>query len=177
MKEIEYKKSNSKKFEKYVGLGGYIHNEEGLQIYFPKSEPPTISEWRSYFQNNEYSIQIHTLNYFLLELNQNNKEYFKEIFGEEIFSTTSKHFELFEAFISKWYEPNSALFKGLDFTDDGGEIKNTIPNEEGNWKEIEFEDSSIIRFLDNDDSYSELFILKKDFGEFQRELKSLIDLF
>ena len=177
MKEIEYKKANTKKFERYVGLGGYIHNEAGLQIYFPKSEPPTISEWRNYFHENEYSIRLHTLNYFLLELNQNKKEYFKEIFGEEIFSTISKHFELFEAFIAKWYEPNSALFKGLDFTDDGGEIKNTITNEEGNWKEIEFNDSSVIRFLDNDDSYSELFVLKKDFGEFQKELKSLIDLF
>jgi len=177
MKEIEYKKANTKKFERYVGLGGYIHDEAGLQIYFPKSEPPTISEWRSYFQNNECSIQIHTLNYFLLELNQNSKEYFKDIFGEEIFSTISNHYGLFEAFVAKWYEPDSAIFKGLDFTDDEGEIKKTIPNEEGSWKEIEFEDSSSIRFLDNDDSYSELFILKKDFGEFQRELKSLIDLF
>jgi hypothetical protein len=77
----------------------------------------------------------------------------------------------------KWFDPSAPIFKSLDLNweDIENEVLKAKENEEGIRTEIEFNDGSRIRFLDDDDRIQSFYVTEKEYKELKASINSIIE--
>ncbi len=177
MIEIEFKTREETIFQRYVGLGGYIHTQDGLSIYFSNREMISIADWQDFFKKVDISIQLHMLNYFVLEYKQFGKSSFEQEFGKEVCTIFIKQQESIIQFVEEWFLIDSAVFKGIDLTCDELDLSNCVYDENENIIKFLLDDGSIVKVLNNDDDIRQYFVLKSNYKRFKETLDLLIGYF
>jgi hypothetical protein len=194
MRKISYKSGNSKNFQIYIDIGYCESDYYLLNFYLPNSSETksgkiyfkNYSSWFENFKKETLITKMMILRFYISEymgwsLSENNvrHEYFQELYGIETANIIKENLSFFEIFIEKWFEPQSSIFKGLDFTSDDIEdfIINSIEDEQGFVIEIQFDDGSAINFLDNNQNYDSYFVLESEYEGLMQELELIVEKF
>lgn len=192
--EVDYRSKSDPTFKRYVGIGGYCTNQDGIYSFFPKGENPDISEWREYFKTSDHAEIMLTFHEFVMAYrdNRNPKEY---EFGTEIYQIIHDHWKSFNSFIDKWFEPlpksnffffppTYGNFKGLNLNIDGIEefVEKKYYDQDENPIKVIFKDGSIMKLANTQGSdeylnYDQFFILKHEYESFINDLIELVGYF
>lgn len=140
-----------------------------------RNEKETYEEWFEKFLKEDLGSQMISINFYLLEY-KNLKDDFIEIYGNKLNKIISENFEFFSDFDSTWFDDDVPFFKGLHLSWDGleDEIKQTEKNDDGTLKTVEFNDGSIIKFLDEDDSIKSFYVAEEEYEDLVDGIENLI---
>jgi hypothetical protein len=106
-------------------------------------------------------------------------DYFADVYGEKTARVMSSNLDYFLQFNNKWFEDEYILFNGLDLSWDDIEetFVSTKEDEHGNITEIEFDDGSVLKFLDGDDSIRSFYVPEEDFPGLKNEIDLIVSKF
>lgn len=107
---ILFRTSSDSEFQIFIGIGGCdIDPQDPEQYILP--DDCSINGWIEFLKNEESIIQIVALNYVLIS------EGIENYLPQELQYNCLKNKEVIEEIISRWFVPDSSLFKFLDLTD------------------------------------------------------------
>ena len=194
MRIIKFKSPNSIDFSNYIDIGSCERDYYFINFYTPgkqekKSGKIYFKNYNDWFENykmESIGSKMIILHYYLSEymgwsISENTPqiEYFKNVYGFKIFSIISSNLSDLLQFINKWFDVPTAFFKGLDL--DWDEIKDryirTKENEDGVLTEVEFDDESVISFLDEDDTVRSFYIAEEDYLDLKNEIDYIVSRF
>jgi hypothetical protein len=77
----------------------------------------------------------------------------------------------------RWFDPAAPFFNSLDLNWDNieDEVLKAQENEHGTRTEVEFNDGSIFKFLDEDDTIQSFYVTEKEYEELKNSIKSIIE--
>lgn len=171
MRKIFYRKNKETDYEFYIDIGGCEKHYDIIPLY--KEDCHSYKEW---YENilliEELGTQILILHYYLLQINNNN------IIPYELEIRLTKNLNLFNEFNKKWFDIYAPFFNSLDlnFESIEEEIKSYKENENQIKTEVEFNDGSSIKFLDNDDNIKSFYVTEKEYKELSFEIKNILEL-
>jgi len=171
MRVIEFKKEESSKFIRYVDIGFCEMTFEILDNYLPLKNK-LYHEWYLEFKNLEIGVRIVILNYLLHLYDEGEGE---DCYGEKINNIIAENYSLFMDFNNAWFDKDLLLFNLLDLTNKvtEDEIKKVIENGVGRRKEVYFNDGSIIKFLDEDDTIDSFYVLETNYPNLVEEMAKI----
>lgn len=195
MRIVEFKAHDEDIFERYVDIGFCDRDYYILCIY--RNEEGSVEhnhslyeKWYFEFKTNEIGSQMLTLNYYLRNYHEqndigpwvlsNNPNIFIDIYGEKINKVISDNYDFFMEFNNKWFIHQSCLFDGLDLgwpEDIDDLISERIGETEDEITEVKFEDGSIMKFLDSNDTICSFYVLESDFTLLKTEIETIVNKF
>ena len=92
----------------------------------------------------------------------------------------SDNYDFFMEFNNKWFIYQSCLFDGLDLgwpEDIDDLISERIGETEDEITEVKFEDGSIMKFLDSNDTVCSFYVLESDFTLLKTEIETIVNKF
>jgi hypothetical protein len=175
MRIIKYKPADSLEFKNYIDIGSCERDYYCINFYLPgdcenSSGKRYFDSYNSWFENfklESIGSKMIILQYYLSEYmgwsndeNSPQLDYFADVYGEETTSVMSNNLDYFLQFNNQWFEDEYILFNGLDLTWDDIEetFVSTKEDEEGILTKIEFDDGSVLKFLDRDDSIHSFYV-------------------
>jgi hypothetical protein len=187
MRIIKYKPADSLEFKNYIDIGSCERDYYCINFYLPgdnenSSGKRYFDSYNSWFENfklESIGSKMIILQYYLSEYmgwsndeNSPQPDYFADVYGEETTSVMSNNLDYFLHFNNKWFKDEYVLFNGLDLTWD--DIEETFvsskADDDGITTEIEFDDGSVLRFLDRDDSIHSFYVPEEDFPGLKNEI-------
>lgn len=171
VRKILYRKNKETDYEFYIDIGGCEKHYDIIPLY--KEDCHSYKEWyENILLMEELGTQILILHYYLLQINNNN------ILPNELKIRLTKNLNLLNVFNKKWFDIYAPFFKSLDlnFESIEEEIKSYKEDENQIKTEVEFNDGSSIKFLDNDDNIKSFYVTEKEYKELSFEIKNILEL-
>ncbi len=165
MRIINYKTSKDDEYHRYVDIGSCEKHYSFLPLY--DDEKMTFDCWIGKFINQPLGVQMLTIHYYLYEINS--ESYIPIILKNKIVD----NIDLFNSFISKWFDNELPNFKGLDLNKEG--IEDEIVDENRIDSSVKFYDGSSIEFLDENEKISSFYIKEIDYIILKNEYNLLLD--
>ena len=172
---IKYKSTSSDEFISYQSIGSmaYVPGSSPEEFYslLPGYNKTTLPEWYAKFERMSEGEQIDIINYIFKEAHESYPEITKKLRQEE---------QRLKDFLSRYFD-GSMFDGGLEFIgldeSDGWVIVNEVYNDNEERIEINFEDGSVVRFIDEDEyiNYSR-FIPETDYDSFVSAVKFFVNL-
>jgi hypothetical protein len=194
MRIVKFKSTDSTEFKNFIDIGSCDRDYYFINFYIPdfnekKSGKIYFDSYTSWFENfktESIGSKMIILHYYLSEFmgwsiseNSPQVEYFENLYGVKTFNVISDNLNFLLRFHEKWFWHQTSLFKGLDF--DWDDIRDrfirTMENENGIFTEIEFDDGSIISFIDNNDDVRSFFVAEEDFIDLKNSVDSIVNMF
>jgi hypothetical protein len=178
MRIIEVKIFDSQNFELFVDIGYCEKHYDYINLWdFTKGE--RYEDWYLKTEIEPYGSIIIWLNYLLGEYKQMDFDTFNAIYSKKIGDVFRDNFELINEFNDNWFDDDLVEFKGLDLNWDGIEEKiiDITFDEDGTKKIIEFNDGTIIKFLDKDDTIRSFYVKETEYQNFKENVDKVIHLF
>jgi hypothetical protein len=194
MRIIKFKSTDSTEFKNFIDIGSCDRDYYVLYMCFPdpdvtksgKTYFESYTSWFENFKNESIGAKMLVIHYFLsqymgwnLSENSPRVEYFENLHGVKMCNVISDNLNFLLQFHEKWFWHQTSLFKGLDF--DWDDIRDrfirTVETEDGIFTEIEFDDGSIISFLDNNDDVRSFFVAEEDFIDLKNAIDSIVNMF
>lgn len=168
-RKILYKTNDVSEYITYIDIGSCEKHYDFLPLY-DESES-SYKSWYRDFQLYSIGEQIMTLHYYLIEYNSDSN------LPYELNKRILKNIDLLNEFNLKWFDPSAPIFNSLDLNweDVENEVLKAKENDEGIRTEIEFNDGSSVRFLDDNDQIESFYVTEKEFEELRASIKSIID--
>ena len=168
-RKILYKTYELSEYITYIDIGSCEKHYDFLPLY--DESKTSYNNWYRDFQLYSMGEQILTLHYYLLEYNSDG--YLPNALNQRI----SKNIDLLNEFNINWFDPSAPSFNSLDLNweDIEDEVLKAKENDEGIRTEIEFNDGSSIKFLDDDDEIQSFYVTKKEYEELKISIKSIIE--
>lgn len=168
-RKILYKTNILSEYITYIDIGSCEKHYDFLPLF--EESKTSYNNWCQDFQLLSIGTQILTLHYYLLQ--HNSEGYLPEELNERI----SKNIELLNEFNIRWFDPSAPFFNSLDLNWDNieDEVLKAQENEHGTRTEVEFNDGSIIKFLDEDDTIQSFYVTEKEYEELKNSIKSIIE--
>jgi len=168
-RKILYKTNILSEYITYIDIGSCEKHYDFLPLF--EESKTSYNNWYQDFQLLSIGTQILTLHYYLLQ--HNSEGYLPEELNERI----SKNIELLNEFNIRWFDPSAPFFNSLDLNWDNieDEVLKAQENEHGTRTEVEFNDGSIIKFLDEDDTIQSFYVTEKEYEELKNSIKSIIE--
>ena len=194
MRIIKFKPSGTSEFENYIDIGSCERDYYFINFYLPgehenRSGKLYFDSYKSWFENfkaESIGSKMIIIHYYLSEYmgwssseNTPQMDYFEDVYGEKTASIISSNLDYFLQFNNQWFEDEYSLFKGLDLDWDDIEDRfaSTKENEEGVITEIEFDDESVISFLDEDTKIKSFFVPEDDYLILKNEIERIVFMF
>lgn len=168
-RKILFKKRGQSEYFTYIDIGACEKNSDFLPLY-EKSKTSYLN-WYQDFRLYPIGQQMLTLHYYLLEFNSQTK------LPKELNYRIAKNIDSLNEFNHKWFDPAAPIFNSLDLNweDIDNEVLKAKENDEGIRTEIEFNDGSSIRFLNDDDQIRSFYVTEKECEELKTTFNSLMD--
>lgn len=168
-RKISYKSNDLSEFITYIDIGSCEKNYDFLPLY--DESKTSYTNWYRDFQLYSIGEQILTLHYYLLQYNSGS------YLPDELNKRISKNIDLLNKFNIKWFDPSAPFFKSLDLNWENieDEVLKAKENDEGIRTEIEFNDGSSIKFLDDDDEIQSFYVTEKEYEELKTGIKSIME--
>lgn len=169
-RKILYKINILSEYITYIDIGSCEKQYDFLPLF--EESKTSYNNWYQDFQLLSIGTQILTLHYYLLQ--HNSEGYLPEELNERI----SKNIELLNEFNMRWFDPAAPFFNSLDLNWDNieDEVIKAQENEHGTRTEVEFNDGSIIKFLDEGDTIQSFYVTEKEYEELKNSIKTIIRL-
>ena len=194
MRVIKFKEADSSEYKNYIDIGSCERDYYLINFYLPgehenSSGKKYFDSYNSWFENfklESIGSKMIIIHYYLSEYmgwskskNTPQLDYFADVYGEKTESVLSSNLDCLLQFNNQWFEGEYAFFKGLDLSWDGIEERfvNTIENEEGIIAEIEFDDKSMISFIDDDDTVRSFYVAEADYLNLKNNIDSIVTRF
>jgi hypothetical protein len=194
MRIIKFKSSGTSEFENYIDIGSCERDYYFINFYLPgkhenRSGKLYFDSYKSWFENfkaESIGSKMIIIHYYLSEYmgrssseNAPQIDYFEDVYGEKTASIISSNLDYFLKFNNQWFEDEYSLFKGLDLDWDDIEDRFAITkeNEEGVITEIEFDDESVISFLDENTKIKSFFVPEDDYLILKNEIERIVYMF
>jgi hypothetical protein len=194
MRIIKFKPSDTSEFENYIDIGSCERDYYFINFYLPgehenRSGKLYFDSYNSWFENfkaESIGSKMIIIHYYLSEYmgwssseNTPQIDYFEDVYGEKTASIISSNLDYFLQFNNQWFEDEYSLFKGLDLDWDDIEDRfaSTKENEEGVITEIEFDDESVISFLDENTKIKSFFVPEDDYLILKNEIERIVYMF
>lgn len=194
MQIILFKRDKESEWERYVDIGTCERDYFFINFYLPENNETksgklifkSYKAWYDNFKTESIGSKMVILRYYISEFmgwsqseNTPQLDYFKDIYGEETFSVINNNLNFFLEFINTWYVDKSPLFSGLDLAYDDIEEQfvRTEMTEDGEISEIEFEDGSIISFIENNYNYKSFFVSESEFEMLKNNIEFITSKF
>jgi hypothetical protein len=194
MRTIQYKPADSLEFKNYIDIGSCERDYYCINFYLPGDNESSsgkryFDSYNSWFENfklESIGSKMIIVQYYLREyMGWNTSEdtpqpdYFADVYGEKTARVMSSNLDYFLQFNNKWFEDEYVLFNGLDLSWDGIEetFVSTEEDEDGILTEIEFDDGSVLKFLDRDDSIHSFYVPEEDFPGLKNEIDLIVSKF
>ena len=168
-RKISYKTNDLSEYITYIDIGSCEKHYDFLPLY--DESKTSYNNWYRDFQLYSIGEQILTLHYYLLQYNSGS------YMPDELNKRISKNIDLLNEFNIKWFDPSVPFFNSLDLNweDIEDEVLKAKENDEGIRTEIEFNDGSSIKFLDDDDEIQSFYVTEKEYEELKTRIKSIIE--
>ena len=170
-KKISYKPNNLSEYITYIDIGACEKHYDFLPLY--EASKSSYKNWYRDFQLFSMGEQILTLQYYLHQYNSDGN------LPNALYERISKNIDSLNEFNLKWFDPSAPIFKSLDLNweDVENEVLKAKENKEGIRTEIEFNDGSRIRFLDDDDDdrIQSFYVTEKEYKELKVSINSIIE--
>ena len=88
--EVDFRRKSDLEYKRYVGIGGYCTNRDGIYIDFPPGDDPSMSEWREYFNSSNNAQILLTFHEFVMSYRET-KDPQNYGFGQEIYMIIKAH--------------------------------------------------------------------------------------
>jgi hypothetical protein len=165
MNKIEYKIEKMHNYDVYIDIGCVEKDYYALPLY---DLTKSYIEWLDNFKKKPIGVQIQTINYYLLEIDNES--------SSPIIEKIKLNLKIFKQFNDKWFEKDTSIFRGLDFNYD--EIEDQIIETKINGKEkkIKFKNGSILKYKFTEIEIKSFYILEREYNKFKDELISLIKI-
>jgi hypothetical protein len=194
MRIILFKQDIQSEWERYVDIGTCDRDYYSLNIFLSENHESISGKiyfenykaWYENFKIETLGSKMLILRYYISEYmgwgqseNSPQLKYFQDCYGKETFSVINNNLNFFLEFINKWFQFESPLFKGLDlcFDDIEDQFLRKEITEEGNISEIEFEDGSMISFVDGTDFYKSVFVPESEFQKLNYDIETITNKF
>ena len=194
MRIIKFKPADSFEFINYIDIGSCDRDYYYINFYLPgehenRSGKKYFESYNSWFENFKLEsigskmiiIQFYLREYMGWNTGENTPQldYFANVYGEKTASVISSNLDFFLKFNSQWFEDEYILFNGLDLNWDDIQERfvNTKEDDDGVITEIEFDDGSVLRFLNRDDSihsFHSFYVPEEDFPDLKNEIDRIV---
>jgi hypothetical protein len=184
MRIIKYKKTSDYKFVNYIDISACERDFYFINFYVKKSNNDSslkpgyenYSDWYESFLHESFGSKLIIINFYLREFMNNDSEYFKDVYEIEIFDIIRQNLDFLKKVNKNWFYNDSSLFKGLDLNweDVEDRIVGSKENEDGIRSEVEFDDGSVIQFIDENEKIESFYIKEVDAINLSKEI-ALID--
>ena len=188
MRIILFKRDKESEWERYVDIGTCERDYFLINFYLPENNETksgkltfkSYEDWYHNFKTESIGSKMVILRFYLSEFmgwNQSENipqlEYFKDCYGEEAFSVINNNLNFFLKFINAWFIDKSPLFSGLDlaYDDIEDQFVRTEMTEDGEISEIEFQDGSMISFIDKNYNYKSFFVSENEYERLKNNLE------
>jgi hypothetical protein len=194
MRIVKYKSKDSTEFKNFIDIGSCDRDHYFMYMCFPdpdetksgKTYLESYTSWFENFKNESIGSKMIIIHYYLSEYmgwsiseNSPQLEYFENAYGIKTFNVIRDNLNSLLQFHEKWFWHESPLFKGLDLDWDNitDRFIRTVETENGNFTEIEFDDGSIISFLDDNDNVRSFFVAEEDFIDLKNQIDIIVNMF
>lgn len=191
---VDFKSKSERDFRRYIGLGSYCTNPDGIYFHFPPGNSPPMEEWRKFFNSSNSAIILLAFHELVTAYRdaETPEDY---AFGQEICKIIKDHERAFSQFIYDWFEPLPESnffffppiyrnFRGLNFNYEGIEdqVEKEYCDEAGNIKKVRFRDGAILKLANSQNpdaylNYQQFFIPESGYGSFINDLIELAGYF
>jgi hypothetical protein len=191
MRLIKYKDKNSSEFKIYVDIESCFEYYDSFQVdHLPVNHEEELvnrrfdsySSWFNFFKAESIGQKMYIIDYLLGEFmgwdeKVPRKDYFGNIFGLKTADVISSNLDLLLKFNNKWFT-DFLFFNGLNLSwIESENFFRTEYSEEGFFTEIEFEDHSVIKFLDDNDTVNSCYVLEEDFHNLKNDIDNILIMF
>ncbi|MDB4083332.1 hypothetical protein N9502_03595 [Vicingaceae bacterium] len=168
-RKILYKTNDLIEYITYIDIGSCEKHYDFLPLY--DASKTSYNNWYRDFQLYSIGEQILTLHYYLLQSNSGS------YLPDELNKRISKNIDSLNEFNIQWFDPCAPSFNSLDLNweDIEDEVLKAKENDEGIRTEIEFNDGSSVKFLDDDDEIQSFYVTEKEYEELKTSIKSIIE--
>ena len=168
-RKIAYKTNDQSEYITYIDIGSCEKHYDFLPLY--DESKTSYNDWHRDFKLYSIGEQILTLHYYLLQYNSGS------YVPNELIKRISKYIDILNEFNSRWFDPSAPFFNSLDLNweDIEDDVLKVKENDEGIRKEIEFNNGSSIRFLDNDDEIQSFYVTEKEYEELKISINLILE--
>ncbi len=197
MRIIKFKPADSTEFRNYIDIGSCDKDYYDINFYLPgenenRSGKVYFDSYNSWFENfklESIGSKMIIIHYYLTQhmgwdigKNTPQLDYFANTYGVKTTTVISSNLDIFIEFINQWFEDKCPLFKSskvldLNWDDIEERFTSTKENKDGIITEIEFDDNSVISFLDEDDTIRSFYVAEEDFPDLKNELDIIVSKF
>ena len=168
-RKISYKANDLSEYVTYIDIGACEKHYDFLPLY--DASKSSYKNWYRDFQLCSPGEQILTLHYYLLQYNSDGN------LPDELNKRISKYIDFLNEFNLKWFDSSAPFFNSLDLNWENieNEVLTAKENVEGYRTEIEFNDGSRIRFLDDDDTIQSFYVTEEEYEELKSSINSIME--
>lgn len=164
---ILFKNDKSNTYEEYVGIGEFSFDPNNPEkTILPDNT--NLEGWKAFMEDENKSRILNAFNFILLS--GSDEQGFQDEQMLERFK--SKH-NVISTIIENWFEPESSIFKYLDFTSDENERLSVIKVDANGLDEILFEGGLMIRINEMNTDLHQLFIPEDIMIKLDTDLSSI----
>jgi len=192
--KVDFKTKSDNDFKRYIGIGSYCTNQDGVYVHFPPGDNPSIEDWRKFFNSSNSALIMLAIHEFVTAY-RDTKTPGDYVFGQEIYQIIKAHQKSFNQFIDDWFEPLPKSnffffppiyrnFKGLNLNYDGIQdfVEKEYYDDGGNTIKVKFMDGSVLKLASTSNpeaylDYDQFFIPESSYGSFINDLIELAGFF